>query len=128
MSRITAEQARTLFGDELYNYYCDQVKSEPRTRLTIKDFEDRGIDIVEELWTTLQLITKPKDKLDGLLKIMRFVLPTMTSVDINHGISQNNTGPQLDMSKIEPQTLVNILREEVNGSKPASITEGTNGS
>lgn len=126
MSIITAEEAEAYYGPEKMRQIREEMY-QPRTRLTIKDFEDRGIDLVQTLIDTVQLVTNPKDKVDCLLKMMRFVLPTISSVDIQHSITTDKKADAvINLEKIPTEKLVESLTASLVKERNGTATTATN--
>ena len=92
----------------------DRVKrnSKPRVRLCVQDFEERGIDITQELWDTVMQIKEPALKADKLLALLKFIFPTISSISVSHEIKSEST-QKLDLSGVDPAQLVALMREKM---------------
>lgn len=88
-------------------------RSSPRSRLTLQDFEEQGINVPKELWTALQRVEDPKDYFECFLKMLRFVLPTIANLDITQEIKTTGTH-KIDLSSVPKEELVNMLRSAVD--------------
>lgn len=81
----------------------------PRSRLTIQDFKDKGIDVVDELWKGLQAIENPVEYMKCFLAMLRFVCPQISAIDIQHEVQTSGT-QTVDLSGVPSSKLLDLLK------------------
>lgn len=106
---LDEETKLKVFTQHQKEYVQKRTKQE-KTRLTVKDFEDKGIDVVHELWQGLQRIEDPKDYMDVFLRMLRMVFPLVSSIDITQEVRSEGKH-QIDLSGIPKEKLVQLLRD-----------------
>ena len=82
----------------------------PRYRLSLQDFEKRGIDVIGTLWETIGEINDPSVRVDKILKIMGYMFPKIDKVQINN-IQSDDTPATFDLSKVSTKDMIRVLKE-----------------
>jgi len=69
--------------------------------------DEIGFDLVAETMLTLSKLENPKEKLDFMLRLFRYIYPTLKEVEV---IERGNSITE-DMSKLSDENLITLMKQ-----------------